>query len=213
MDIAIAAFDNMAALDAIGPFEVLAHLPDATMHWVGLETGVVRTEEGAGVGILVDELLRRRAAPRRHRDPRRSRRAATPRQRALHGVARGRARHVDVDDVGVHRLAPARRGRPARRTAGHEPLAGPRRTRRSSAPSPRSSESSSTKRQDHHRRRRVVGHRHGADARGAPRRRLRRPDDPARHRVRPPTALRRRLAAQKPPRSRSSSCRRRAASC
>ena len=26
MDIATVAFDNMAALDAIGPFEVLAHL-------------------------------------------------------------------------------------------------------------------------------------------------------------------------------------------
>ena len=57
MDIAIVAFDNMAALDAIGPFEVLAHLPDATLHWVGLETGVVRTEENSGVGINIDELL------------------------------------------------------------------------------------------------------------------------------------------------------------
>lgn len=57
MDIAIAAFNHMAALDAIGPFEVLAHLPDATIHWVGLETGIVRTEEGAGVGILVDERI------------------------------------------------------------------------------------------------------------------------------------------------------------
>ncbi len=57
MDIAIAAFENMAALDAIGPFEVLAHLPDARIHWVGLEPGVVRTEEGAGVGITIDERI------------------------------------------------------------------------------------------------------------------------------------------------------------
>ncbi|HVT75635.1 MAG TPA: DJ-1/PfpI family protein [Acidimicrobiales bacterium] len=56
-EIAIVAFDNMAALDAVGPFEVLAHLPDASIHWVGLRTGVVRTEEGAGVGIHVDALL------------------------------------------------------------------------------------------------------------------------------------------------------------
>ena len=55
MNIAIAAFDNMAALDAIGPFEVLAHLPGATVHWVGLTSGVVRTEEGSGVGINVDK--------------------------------------------------------------------------------------------------------------------------------------------------------------
>jgi transcriptional regulator GlxA family with amidase domain len=63
MHIAIAAFDNMAALDAIGPFEVLAHLPDATLHWVGLVPGVVRTEEGAGVGINVDEVFEDVPAP------------------------------------------------------------------------------------------------------------------------------------------------------
>ena len=57
MKIAIVAFDNMAALDAIGPFEVLAHLPGATMHWVGLAQGVVRSEENSGVGIQVDELI------------------------------------------------------------------------------------------------------------------------------------------------------------
>ncbi len=55
MDIAIAAFENMAALDAIGPFEVLAHLPGAAVHWVGREPGVVRSEEGSGVGINVDK--------------------------------------------------------------------------------------------------------------------------------------------------------------
>ncbi|HVV37176.1 MAG TPA: DJ-1/PfpI family protein [Acidimicrobiales bacterium] len=55
--IAIVAFENMAALDAVGPFEVLAHLPNASTHWVGLHTGVVRTEEGAGVGINVDARL------------------------------------------------------------------------------------------------------------------------------------------------------------
>jgi transcriptional regulator GlxA family with amidase domain len=57
MDIAIVAFDNMAALDAIGPFEVLSAIPDARMHWVGLATGMVRTEENSGVGINVDERL------------------------------------------------------------------------------------------------------------------------------------------------------------
>ncbi|MEY2468264.1 MAG: hypothetical protein QOF21_962 [Actinomycetota bacterium] len=57
MDIAIAAFDKMAALDAIGPFEVLAHLPGAALHWVGLTPGIVRTEEGSGVGINVDEVF------------------------------------------------------------------------------------------------------------------------------------------------------------
>jgi putative intracellular protease/amidase len=63
MNIAIAAFENMAALDAIGPFEVLAHVPGATVHWVGLQTGMVRTEEGAGVGINVDEVIEDVPAP------------------------------------------------------------------------------------------------------------------------------------------------------
>src|SRR5205823_4563307 len=59
MDIAIVAYDNMAALDAIGPFEVLAHLPDANVTWVGLDTGVKRTEEGGkgGVGINADAAI------------------------------------------------------------------------------------------------------------------------------------------------------------
>jgi putative intracellular protease/amidase len=58
MDIAIVAFENMAALDAIGPFEVLAHLPDTTVTWVGTEVGLKRTEEGkGGVGINADAAI------------------------------------------------------------------------------------------------------------------------------------------------------------
>jgi putative intracellular protease/amidase len=58
MDIAIVAFDNMAALDAIGPFEVFANVPDMTVTWVGTEVGVKRTEEGKnGVGINVDAAI------------------------------------------------------------------------------------------------------------------------------------------------------------
>jgi len=58
MDIAIVAYDNMAALDAIGPFEVFAHLPDATVTWVGVDVGIKRTEEGkGGVGINADAAI------------------------------------------------------------------------------------------------------------------------------------------------------------
>jgi putative intracellular protease/amidase len=59
MDIAIVAYENMAALDAIGPFEVLAFLPDATVTWVGLDAGLKRTEEGGkgGVGINADAAI------------------------------------------------------------------------------------------------------------------------------------------------------------
>jgi transcriptional regulator GlxA family with amidase domain len=64
MDIAIFAYDNMAALDAIGPFEVFANLPDTTITWVGLAPGIVRTEEGnGGVGINVDAPMEDVPAP------------------------------------------------------------------------------------------------------------------------------------------------------
>ena len=114
MQIAIAAFENMAALDAIGPFEVLAHLPDATLHWVGLEPGVVRTEEGAGVGISRRPSVRRRGPSRRRGDPGRSRRTGPASERAVSRLAVRRARNEHVDHVGVYRLAPARSRRAAR---------------------------------------------------------------------------------------------------
>ena len=39
MDIAIPIFDNITALDAIGPYEVLSRLPDATVHFIASEPG------------------------------------------------------------------------------------------------------------------------------------------------------------------------------
>jgi len=44
MDIAIPIFDNITALDAIGPYEVLSRLPDATVHFIASEPGPKRTE-------------------------------------------------------------------------------------------------------------------------------------------------------------------------
>ena len=64
MDIAIVAYDNMAALDAIGPFEVFANVPDATVTWVGTEIGMKRTEEGkGGVGINADATIEEVPSP------------------------------------------------------------------------------------------------------------------------------------------------------
>ena len=60
--------------------------------------------------------------------------------------------------------------------------------------------------QDHHRRRRVVGHRHGAHARRAHRRRRVRAGDPARHRVRPAAAVRLRIAGEGAARPSPTSC-------
>ena len=47
MDIAILLFPNVNALDAVGPYEVLRHLPDAHVRFVAPEPGPQRTEDGA----------------------------------------------------------------------------------------------------------------------------------------------------------------------
>jgi putative intracellular protease/amidase len=46
VEIAIPIFDGITALDAIGPYEVLSRLPEAHVHFVGIEPGMVRTENG-----------------------------------------------------------------------------------------------------------------------------------------------------------------------
>lgn len=56
MQIAIPLFDRLTALDAIGPYEVLQRLPDATVTFVGTRTGEVRTENGF-LGLTVDALV------------------------------------------------------------------------------------------------------------------------------------------------------------
>ena len=53
MHIAIALFPVVTALDAIGPYEVLQRLPDATVTFVGREKGIVRTDNGF-LGLQVD---------------------------------------------------------------------------------------------------------------------------------------------------------------
>jgi putative intracellular protease/amidase len=51
--IAIPVFDAFTALDAIGPYEVLQRLPDATVTFVSYERGPVRTENGF-LGVEAD---------------------------------------------------------------------------------------------------------------------------------------------------------------
>ncbi|MDH3623040.1 MAG: DJ-1/PfpI family protein [Myxococcales bacterium] len=53
MDIAIALFDQVTALDAVGPYEVLQRLPDAELKFVGHQKGEVRTDNGF-LGLTVD---------------------------------------------------------------------------------------------------------------------------------------------------------------
>jgi putative intracellular protease/amidase len=44
MDIAIPIFDRLTALDAVGPYEVLSRLPQATVHFIAQTPGPKRTE-------------------------------------------------------------------------------------------------------------------------------------------------------------------------
>jgi putative intracellular protease/amidase len=46
MKIAILLYDRLTALDAIGPYEVLSRLPDASLTFVALQAGPVRTDNG-----------------------------------------------------------------------------------------------------------------------------------------------------------------------
>jgi putative intracellular protease/amidase len=46
MNIAILLYDKFTALDAIGPYEVLSRLPDATVTFVAAEAGPVSTDNG-----------------------------------------------------------------------------------------------------------------------------------------------------------------------
>lgn len=46
MDVVIPIFDGFTALDAVGPYEVLSRLPDATVIFAAAEPGPKRTETG-----------------------------------------------------------------------------------------------------------------------------------------------------------------------
>jgi putative intracellular protease/amidase len=53
MDVAILLFPNVNALDAVGPYEVLRHLPDARVRFVAPEPGPQPTEDGA-LALMAD---------------------------------------------------------------------------------------------------------------------------------------------------------------
>jgi transcriptional regulator GlxA family with amidase domain len=58
LDFAIFVFDDMTALDAIGPMDVVALLPDAALKIVGQKKGPVRAGKGArSLGIVADYAL------------------------------------------------------------------------------------------------------------------------------------------------------------
>ncbi|WP_335932906.1 DJ-1/PfpI family protein [Streptomyces sp. PTD5-9] len=53
MQIAIALFDRFTSLDAVGPYEMLQHLPGAETVFVAERTGPVRNESG-GLALVAD---------------------------------------------------------------------------------------------------------------------------------------------------------------
>jgi transcriptional regulator GlxA family with amidase domain len=54
MQIAIPIFPRLTVLDGIGPYEVLQRVPGFDIHFIGHETGPVRSENGY-LGLMVDE--------------------------------------------------------------------------------------------------------------------------------------------------------------
>ena len=56
MQIAIPIYDNLAALDAVGPYEVLSRLPEAKVVFVAVEPGPKRTETDM-LSLVADESL------------------------------------------------------------------------------------------------------------------------------------------------------------
>ena len=56
MDVAIPLYDRFTALDAVGPYEVLARIPGATVTFLAAEPGPIRTETRA-LAITADRAL------------------------------------------------------------------------------------------------------------------------------------------------------------
>jgi putative intracellular protease/amidase len=60
--IAIVLFDGLTALDAVGPYEVLARLPDAEVKFVAAQPGPKRTDDGR-LSLVADQALAEETAP------------------------------------------------------------------------------------------------------------------------------------------------------
>jgi transcriptional regulator GlxA family with amidase domain len=62
MQLAILLFDGLAALDAVGPYEVLSRIPDIEVAFVGERPGAVRTDTGR-LGLVADAALHEHPRP------------------------------------------------------------------------------------------------------------------------------------------------------
>ena len=57
LEIAILLFDGITALDAVGPYEVLAMLPEAHVRFVTTERGAKRTARNGSLALVADHTL------------------------------------------------------------------------------------------------------------------------------------------------------------
>jgi putative intracellular protease/amidase len=62
MEIAILIYDKLAALDAVGPYEVMRNVPGWDVRFVAKEKGDTRTEDGS-LGLVADHTLDEVSAP------------------------------------------------------------------------------------------------------------------------------------------------------
>ncbi|HYS38085.1 MAG TPA: DJ-1/PfpI family protein [Pseudonocardiaceae bacterium] len=62
MQIAVLLFDRVTPLDAVGPYQVLARLPESELVFVGERLGPVRSDDGL-LGLVVDATLDQISTP------------------------------------------------------------------------------------------------------------------------------------------------------
>jgi putative intracellular protease/amidase len=62
MEIAILIYDKLAALDAVGPYEVMRNVPGWDVRFVAKKSGDTRTEDGS-LGLVADYTLDQVSAP------------------------------------------------------------------------------------------------------------------------------------------------------
>ena len=188
----------------VGPYEVLSRLPGAELEFVAKEAGPKRTDTGRLALIAeraIAESIRPTSTSSSSPAARATGRCSTTTRSRLGPRASTRQR---VDDLGLHRLAGARRGRHPRRARGHHPLGLPRPARRVRRDAGRRARGRARARSIT-----AAGVSSGIDMaltlvardRGAGGG----AGDPARHRVRPGAPVRRRLAREGADRRSSSS--------
>ncbi len=145
MEIALLLYDGMAALDAVGPYEVLRNVPGWEVRTVAPEKGEVRDERGT-MGLVADKALAEVTAADVLLVPGGRGNRPLIDGRAAARLATRDQRDDEMDDLGLHRLAAARRRRPTGGKAGNDELARARHTARATAPTPSAGASSRTAR-------------------------------------------------------------------